>query len=193
MKRDFKVIVVVCVYAALSSCESAWVVFPKYPAPYSYQHAKKVKGVEIEINHVTVGVSLGQSRSIFDYESPTAISVHVTCQDVDKKAATGAIRLEKIFIEIEGENRFAQRFKDVVIAFGAGERKVDGVFCSGKDREITFAIFELPRQVAYKKGQTLTVNAAVAVTHQGITEKGEVSSQYVGTTKKGLIRRAYVP
>jgi len=193
MKRAFTIIVMLCVAAALNSCENAWVVFPKYPAPYSYQHPKKVTGSEIGINHVTVGVSLGQSRSIFDYESPTAISVHVTCRGVDKKAATGLIRLERVFIEIDGENRYTQRFEDVAVAFGGGEKKVEGVLCSGKNGEIRFAIFELPPQAAYKKGQTLTVNAAVAVSHQGVTKRGEVSSQYLGTTKRGVMRRAYVP
>ena len=193
MKSMLKVLGMLCMAAGLNSCESAWMVFPKHPAPYGYQHHKRVAGAEIEINHIAAEVTLGQHRGIYDYESPTPISVHVTIRDVDKVAASGLIRLEKIVIDIDGEIRYSQRFKDVAVAPGDGEKRVEGVFCSGKNTELSFKMVKLPPEVVLEVGQTLTIHAIVAVTSRGITERAEISSQYVGTTKRGVMRRSYWP
>ena len=193
MKNPLKVLGLLCMVVGLKSCESAWVVFPKYPAPYGYQHNKRVKGARIEINDLTAEVTLGQNRGIYDYESPTPVSVRVTIGDVERMSASGLIRLEKVVVDIDGEIRYSQPFGEVAVAPGDGEKTVEGVFCSGKNRELSFKVTELPPEVALEVGQTLTIHAVVAVTSQGVTERAEVSSQYVGTIKRGVMRRSYVP
>lgn len=193
MKIARKVLGTLFVAISLTGCDSAWVVFPKYPAPYSYPHHEKVEGAAIGINSVTAEVSLGQNRGIYDYESPTPISLHVTIRAVDKMAANGLVKLEKVAIVIAGETRYVRRFKEVAVTPGAGKRKVEGVYCSSTNSELSFKIVELPPQVTLEAGQTLTIHAVVAVTSRGITERAEVSSQYLGTTKRGVMRRTYVP
>jgi hypothetical protein len=179
--------------AASSGCGNAWVVFPKYPAPYSHPHYEALNEPEVVINQVIAGAKLWQYRSATDYESTLPISVRVICRVQDKKDVAGTVELESLKIAIDGETRYARRFGNVLMSFDGSEKKIEDIYCSSGDGYCKFFCREqLPPEV-YERGQELTVTAVISVTRQGRTESRAVSSQYVGAAKRGLLRRPYVP
>lgn len=62
MNPVMKLLAISFLAAARNGCGSAWVILPKYPAPYSYPHYKEVTESEVAINDAAIKTYLLQSR-----------------------------------------------------------------------------------------------------------------------------------